>query len=180
MSKKLKVWLNVNPHRDRPQAKQYSAAILQKLLQQYHPSRQVFDIKRNENGKPYVEGGPHFSYAHCGQFHAYVLDDEPIGIDVERINGKRNTQGIAQRHYHKTEWQQMQSLNHEDQTALFFKWWARKEAWCKHQGGVLWYFLPQALTDSGLCFFDVPGIKDMACSVATAQPVSSVTLNVVK
>ncbi|WP_154224208.1 4'-phosphopantetheinyl transferase family protein [Marinicella rhabdoformis] len=180
MNKELKVWLNVNPHRDRQKAKQYSADILQNLLSEFHPNGGVFDVQRGKNGKPYVEQGPHFSYAHCGQFHAYVIDDEQIGIDVERINSKRNTQGIAQRHYHRTEWQQLKSMNKQDQTELFFKWWAQKEAWCKFEGGVLWYFLPQAISSSGLHFFDVPLIKGMACSVATKEPVTKVTLNVLK
>lgn len=180
MEKELKVWLNVNPHKDRHQAKQYSDAILQNLLRQYQPNASVFQIERNENGKPFVKHGPHFSYAHCGHLYAYVLDDEPIGIDVERINPKRNFKGVAQRHYHDSEWQEMQNLAEEEQKALFFRWWAQKEAWCKHQGGVLWYYLPQEIKDSGLHFFDVFLIKGMACSLATKRPISQVFLNVVK
>ncbi len=180
MSKELKVWLNVNPHQDRLRAKQYSAAIFQNLLREYHPSRGVFDVLRAKNGKPYVENGPHFSYTHCGRLHAYVIDDEPIGIDLERINGKRNIQGIAQRHYHEAEWQQMQNLILAQQSPYFFKLWTQKEAWCKHQGGVLWYFLPQKVCESGLNYYHVNAIGDMACCLATTETVSRIDLNVVK
>lgn len=180
MGKELKIWLNVNPYSDKQLAKQYSDNILQRLLCEYCPNQSVFDIRRSKNGKPYLEQGPHFSYAHCGRLYAYVLDNKPIGIDVEKISSKRNVKGVAQRHYHESEWNLLYSMNDSDQRNLFFRWWAQKEAWCKHQGGVLWNFLPQALTDSGLFFFDVFSIKGMACSIATETPVSGITVNVMK
>ncbi len=180
MGKELKVWLNVNPHHDRRKAKQYSDDILQKLLKQFHPQTGFFEVQRGKNGKPFIEGGPHFSYAHSGRLHAYVIDDEPLGIDLERINSRRNYLGVAERHYHETEWQHMQTLNAQDQMNTFYQWWAQKEAWCKFHGGVLWYFLPKAVRESGLKFYDVHDIQGMACAIATRQKINHVSLNVVK
>ena len=43
-----------------------------------------FEIKRNENGKPYVSGNPvYFSISHSAGRAMIALSDKPVGIDLE-------------------------------------------------------------------------------------------------
>lgn len=42
-----------------------------------------------ENGKPYLENGPHFSISHCFPYCVLFLFDDPCGVDIETNDDKR-------------------------------------------------------------------------------------------
>lgn len=45
------------------------------------------EIKENENGKPYISGGPFFNVSHSGECSALAIQNErEVGIDIQLIN----------------------------------------------------------------------------------------------
>ena len=45
-------------------------------------------VRREEGGKPFVEGAPvHFSVSHSGLYVVCAVDERPIGVDVEVVRG---------------------------------------------------------------------------------------------
>lgn len=42
-----------------------------------------------ENGKPYLENGPHFSISHCFPYCVLFILNQPCGVDIERNDEKR-------------------------------------------------------------------------------------------
>ena len=80
----------------------------------------------NEHGKPYIEGGPYFSISHCKEGIAVVIDDQPVGIDIETI--RHADEELIQR-----------TMNEEEQKQIrtdrdFIRFWTQKEAVVKAQG----------------------------------------------
>jgi len=44
------------------------------------------DISLSEGAKPYIEGDPiYFSLSHSGEYAACITDENPVGIDIQRI-----------------------------------------------------------------------------------------------
>ncbi len=98
-----------------------------------------FEIKRTENGKPYIVGNPlYFSLSHSAD-HAFIaLCDKPVGIDTEYYdNGGRlkNYKHILSR-YSEREKQWI-----GDAFVYFFINWVVKEAYIKMVGGTLAHYL---------------------------------------
>lgn len=80
----------------------------------------------NEHGKPYIEGGPYFSISHCKEGIAVVIDDSPVGIDIEAI--RHADRDLITRTMNEQE--QLQIHNDRDFTRL----WTQKEAILKMEG----------------------------------------------
>ncbi len=177
IQKELHVWLHNNHHKDRVAAKQHNAVILQQLLRGYSDCEEEFEIRRSPNGKPLTPNGPHFSYSHSEQLHAFVIADHPIGIDVEKINPKRIYKDVAERYFHPLEWQRLQALPAGQQQIEFFRLWSAKEAWCKLEGGKLWQYLGQELP-SNIYFMWQHWLKGFTCVLASEHRYDDVRLNV--
>ena len=89
-------------------------------------SHQLSDFRYNEHGKPYIEGGPYFSISHCKTGIAVVVDEQPVGIDIESIR-------------HADEDLIARTMNEEEQRLIQSDWdftrlWTQKEAVVKAQG----------------------------------------------
>lgn len=56
--------------------------MLQALL---NVKKETIEFQYTENGKPFLEAGPYFSISHCKAGIAVVIDDKPIGVDIESI-----------------------------------------------------------------------------------------------
>ena len=89
-------------------------------------SLQHSDFKYNEHGKPYIEGAPHFSISHCKEGIAVVVDDKPIGIDIESI--RRADPELIER-----------TMSNDERLAIkddrdFTRFWTQKEALVKALG----------------------------------------------
>lgn len=98
-------------------------------------------LKRNENGKPYVDG-LFFSVSHSQDkiVQAFTTDDE-IGIDLEYRQVDRPYLRLAKRYFHEHEYDALVKLSDQQSLSLFYNLWTAKEAVCKAQGGRLWYYL---------------------------------------
>lgn len=123
-------------------AKQQSKRLLLKNLSNYLGKNITSqDILYNENGKPTVQN-LHFSVSHSKNKLVQVFThSEPIGIDVEYINPKRKYLALANRYFHQSEYQWLNSLDPKQSSTMFYNLWSRKEAICKALGGRLWYYL---------------------------------------
>jgi len=105
------------------------------------------NIQTNENGKPSV-AGLYFSVSHCRNFIVQAFwQDGDLGIDIEFKNPKRKYMMLAQRYFHRQEFTHLSSLNNEQALSLFYNLWTTKEAYCKAQGGRLWYYLAKNFLD---------------------------------
>ncbi len=179
MVNEINIWLNSNPHKSKKQAKPYSDAILQQLLQNALNTSRTVEIKKNKNGKPYINAPIYFSHSNCRQLHAYVLSTEcEVGIDVEYINKKRPFMKLAERYFHKDEYQTMKNLPAEKRTAMFFKQWTHKEAWCKLDGGNLWTYLNKMPAKQSAIYVAETALVDgYAVAIASANRIDKIRIN---
>ena len=54
------------------------------LLKKYFPNK---EIKENEYGKPYIEGGPFFNISHSGDYSVLAIHpSREVGVDIEKID----------------------------------------------------------------------------------------------
>lgn len=85
------------------------------------------EIKRTENGKPYIEGNPlFFSIAHSGERAVIALSDKPVGVDME-IFKKRTRESLIKRY---SERERAEICTEED----FLRHWTAREAYIKLYG----------------------------------------------
>ena len=80
----------------------------------------------NEHGKPFLPDGPFFSISHCKEGIAVVVDEQPVGIDIEHI--RHLDPGLIERTMSARE----RELIHDARD--FTRLWTRKEAVVKAQG----------------------------------------------
>lgn len=108
------------------------------------PGLDAFGWATLPSGKPMLtfrDGRPqplHMSVAHAGGLAAAaVCDHGPIGVDVERVESRRNLIAIAQRFFAPEESALLERCGADERTALFHQWWTRKEAVLKATGAGL-------------------------------------------
>ena len=95
-------------------------------MKKYLPSQ---EIKISKNGKPFLEGGPHFSLSHSHDFVGLCVQiDHEIGFDIEYIN-KDKTKAI--RYVLSGEEAKV------DDVESLFKLWTNKESLIKCRGDLL-------------------------------------------
>lgn len=99
------------------------------LLKHYYPDIESsgIQIKRTENGKPYIVWGegkaaPHISVSHCDGIFACAIDDDNVGIDIQ------NERDVA------AEKIKSRYFTDAEQAEDFYKVWTRKEAYSKFTG----------------------------------------------
>lgn len=80
-------------------------------------------VRRNEHGKPYIEGGPHFSISHCKKAIAVVVSEQEVGIDIEDLE-RRFSPALIRYTMSKEEQQEGNPI----------ELWTRKEAYLKAIG----------------------------------------------
>ncbi|WP_068308705.1 4'-phosphopantetheinyl transferase family protein [Aliiruegeria sabulilitoris] len=85
-----------------------------------------------ENRKPFLPGGPEFNLSHAAGWAALVIDDEPVGVDIERF--RTVEPGIAERFFSPAEVAALDALPLEEREGGFFRCWTRKEAFVKAIG----------------------------------------------
>ncbi|HLK32075.1 MAG TPA: 4'-phosphopantetheinyl transferase superfamily protein [Terriglobales bacterium] len=97
------------------------------------------------NGKPFLLDGSHrsrlrFNTSHCQGLviHAFASDRE-VGIDIESVSDRLETETIAARFFSPREHAALRALPKADQATGFLSLWTRKEALLKAAGlGLSW------------------------------------------
>ena len=80
------------------------------------------EIYFNSNGKPFAHGFPEFNISHSGDVCVLVTGDQPVGIDIEKIDCKNLT--IAEQVFSDKECEWMSS----DPVVRFHRLWTLKES----------------------------------------------------
>ena len=85
-----------------------------------------------EHGKPALLGHPgiHFNLSHCKEAVICVLDDKPVGVDIEMVRPYKES--LARYTMNEEEWQQIQRAASRE--LEFTRLWTQKEAVLKLQG----------------------------------------------
>ena len=118
-----------------------------------------FEIKRNENGKPYIGGNPlFFSLSHSGNLALIAISDSPCGVDLELVCGK--SRKVVLNSFTPEE------RNEIDSERDFLKHWGVRESYIKMLGQTLAEKL-KCLKYAGGVLFD--GGTQVNCSVLTAD-----------
>ena len=90
----------------------------------------VENLRYEENGKP-VADNCFVSISHSGDMVAVCTSENPVGIDIEKIDGTRNFEKIANRYFHGKE----KEFFEQNPTAdAFYEIWTKKEAYTKIDG----------------------------------------------
>jgi 4'-phosphopantetheinyl transferase len=89
----------------------------------------AFSVSQDDMGKPYIEGGPHFSISHSGDWTVLAVCGEPLGLDIEACSRPRDTDGIARRVFHPAE--RAEALR---DVKMFYRVWTAKESYIKMLG----------------------------------------------
>lgn len=116
-------------------------AMLRQLLGRYldvEPNRLAFCY--NPQGKPSIESPGdcrlHFNLAHSASMAVCaVATESPVGIDLERINRRRDFDGVASRFFNEAETCVLRNLPDPQRAEAFYRIWTQKEAYVKALGG---------------------------------------------
>lgn len=94
-------------------------------------SNEQLEFTTNAYGKPLFVNNPniHFNISHSGNFITCALDDEPVGIDIERIRPIELR--IAERFFLAEE---KKYVMEKDSNNRFFEVWTKKESRIKWEG----------------------------------------------
>jgi 4'-phosphopantetheinyl transferase len=97
-------------------------------------SNKQLEFAAGEYGKPFLTNHPHIHHniSHTGYYVACVLDDQPVGIDIERI--KPIDLKIAERFFSSEEIEYILSSDDEKREIRFFEVWTKKESRIKWEG----------------------------------------------
>lgn len=113
-------------------------ALLRRILAKYTgTSPLAFQIARGEKGKPYLPLYPdlRFNLSHSkDMFLCGVTYGAEIGVDVEAVDGMRDSMAIADRFFARKERALFEGLADSDCRSMFFRCWTRKEAFIKGTG----------------------------------------------
>lgn len=91
-------------------------------------------FETNAHGKPFLKNKPgfHFNLSHSGCWVACAVDDQPVGVDVERIH--EIDFDIAKRFFSPEEYGDLMDKAEPDRLAYFFDLWTLKESYLKAAG----------------------------------------------
>jgi len=92
----------------------------------------------NDYGKPFVDKeGIFFNISHSKGRVACAVSDTPVGLDIEKVTEKNDTdiKIFAKRYFVENEIKQLEDANYS--SLEFYKIWTRKEAYSKMLGSAL-------------------------------------------
>ncbi len=90
----------------------------------------VENLHYNDKNKPLADNC-YVSISHSGNMVAVCKSENPIGIDIEKINYDRDIKKIAERFYHGKE---LEIFNNNPTHEVFYEIWTKKEAYSKIGG----------------------------------------------
>ena len=88
-----------------------------------------FRIRRYDNGKPYIDGGPCFSVSHSGNWAVLAVCRENVGFDIQFAGADRDSALIARRAFQPEE-----IAAAGGGVSMFYRIWTAKEAYLKMTG----------------------------------------------
>lgn len=92
-------------------------------------------FEKNQFGKPFLKGYDnfHFNISHSGEWIVCTIDNEDIGIDIEKIQNI-NYGELAQSFFTEKEYNYIVEASLNDQLNNFYRIWTLKESYIKAEG----------------------------------------------
>jgi 4'-phosphopantetheinyl transferase len=92
------------------------------------------ELGTNDYGKPYLinYASLHFNLSHSGEWVVCVVDENPVGIDIEEI--KPIDLGLTEHFFSPLEHHSIMNLPKENQLDYFYSLWSLKESYIKAVG----------------------------------------------
>ena len=106
-------------------------------------------LEREERGKPYLAGGPHFNLSHTAGRIFAAFSQQPLGLDVESANRRVHARELAAKFFSEQESAHIHSLDHVEAQAAFLRYWVCKEATVKLSGDGIYHGLREARVELG-------------------------------
>ena len=120
--------------------------MLQEEMKSFNFPLSTFNYEKY--GNPYGVNGPYFSISHCKDGIAVVINDTPIGIDIESI--RRVNEDLIERVMNKDEIRLIANSQQLTADRVFTRLWTQKEAIVKAQGtGIVSFEQLQRTLDNG-------------------------------
>jgi 4'-phosphopantetheinyl transferase len=127
-------------------------ALLGRLLAHYGGLTHPPVIARTGRGKPYAPAlaGIDFNLSHARD-HALIAiaRDQPLGVDLERIDRKLDAQDLARRFFSKREADALEAMPETERATAFLRLWTCKEAVLKALGAGISFGLDRVAFDLG-------------------------------
>lgn len=139
----------------------HTHGVLRQILADYLPSIYPENIRivPAEFGKPYLSDYPElfFNLSHSGSWVLIGVASSDVGVDIEVISARSGLPGLVEKCFAPTEREYWQQLPLNQQTAVFFDFWTRKEAFVKAAGRGIALGLERCVIDTD-CFADFAAI----------------------
>lgn len=92
-------------------------------------------LESGEHGKPYfpLHKDFHFNLSHSGHYVVCAVGDEPIGVDIQKIDAKKGRR-VADRFFVTEEKEILNQASEAEFERLFCRFWAAKESYLKYLG----------------------------------------------
>ncbi|MBQ0024916.1 MAG: 4'-phosphopantetheinyl transferase superfamily protein [Bacteroidales bacterium] len=142
-----------------------SYLMLTGLLKLHYGIEGCPEFEYGPGGKPFLKDYPsiHFNLSHCRDGILCVVDDNPVGCDIECIADKLDD-SLCRACLNDEEYLSVRSSS--DPCAEFIRYWTIKESLLKYSGRGLTDSLPSLLADAGFdCGTD--GICTARCGTDT-------------
>lgn len=89
------------------------------------------EIKKNKHGKPYADNGKFFNISHSGKYVLFVLSDNEVGCDIQKIEYIKSDRASEIVFCEK----EIEQINlHQDKLWRFTAMWTKKESFLKCVG----------------------------------------------
>lgn len=111
--------------------------ILESLESYCGKPQSAFRVKRNQNGKPFIDGNEHYvGVTHTDNLLVVGIDAENFGIDCENENRTiNNADRIAKKYFSDNECDYIfKAEDIAEKNARFLEIWVKKEAYVKYLG----------------------------------------------
>lgn len=143
-------------------------------------------FSQGEHGKPAFAGqGPCFNLSHAGDFVLCAVSDGAVGCDIETV--RPIDRAVADRFFHPDEIALLGAAPPDEQTALFYRLWTRKESYLKATGEGMsrplssFAVLPvPRLPDGGHWYFKEFSWDGYAVSLCSASDPAATRLEILK
>jgi len=130
----LQEWENRGKTNLRSISQCFVNTVLQRRVEDFDPSR----IKRNEHGKPFLEGLPYsYNLSHCGDYYALLISSfTHCGVDIQSVEDPVKFDDALRSVFTDREYGH---LMEKGTAGDCFQLWSLKEAYVKALGGSIWY-----------------------------------------
>jgi 4'-phosphopantetheinyl transferase len=97
-------------------------------------SSKTIEFNHNRYGKPFLKGNYrlYFNVSHSGNWIVCAIDDEPVGIDIEKIRPIEFE--TLEQFFSGEEYKMLMAKNPENWQLFFFDLWTLKESYIKAVG----------------------------------------------